>query len=63
MSATDVEVTTELGINGRPLGAINATEISTGAIAQDPQMREIARKLSRCVDNAHTATGRTSMCA
>lgn len=61
MASTDVEVYTELGADGRPLGVINTTDIATGDIVKDVQLREIASKLSRWVDNARAATGRTSM--
>lgn len=61
MGATDVEVVTELGVDGRMAAVMNTTDIATGTIAQDPQMREIAAKLSRWVDNARAANGRTSM--
>jgi hypothetical protein len=61
MGMTDVDVTTVLDTEGRPANVINTTEINTGQLAQDPQMREIASKLSRWVDNARNATGRTSM--
>ena len=61
MGATDVEVVATLGTDGRPANVINTTEIATGDIAKDPQMREIASKLSRWVDNARSASGQTSM--
>jgi hypothetical protein len=57
----EVEATSELTINGRPLGVINQTDIETGHITGDASMREVAAQLSRWVDNSRAATGRTSM--
>ena len=57
-----MESVPELEIAGRPGQVANfVPEISTDRLAADPQMREIANQLSRWVDNARAATGRTSM--
>jgi hypothetical protein len=57
-----VEVTSALSAAGRPVNYINVqTEISTSDLFEDTKMREVAAALSRWVDNARSATGRTSM--
>lgn len=58
----EVEVVSELNIAGEPARVLNyVPELSTGDLAQDPQLRELAGQLSRWVDNARGAIGRTSM--
>ena len=57
----EVEAVSQLTVNGRPLGMMNATDIPSDRIAGDASMREVASQLSRWVDNARSATGRTSM--
>lgn len=56
----EVEAVSDLGFAGRPAQVMNTTDISTGAIAADPQMREIAGQLSRWVDNTR-GSGNSSM--
>lgn len=57
----DIEVRSELGINGRPANVINMSELPTDGIMRDPSMREVAYQMSRWVDNARAANGRTGM--
>lgn len=61
--AYEVEATSELAINGRPLGIINATDglYTTPDLAATTQMRQLASQLSRWVDNARAAGRRTNM--
>jgi hypothetical protein len=56
-----IEVVSSLSVGGRPMNVINETEISTEALGSDPGMRQIAAALSRWVDNARAASGRTNM--
>lgn len=56
-----MEQTSELSANGVIGGMINITDIGTEQLAADPQMREIAGQLSRWVDNARAANGRSGM--
>lgn len=47
----DVEATSDLTLSdGRHLGLMNTTEMSSGAIAQDPSVQKLAREISRWVD-------------
>ncbi|MEO6157940.1 MAG: hypothetical protein ABIQ39_09955, partial [Ilumatobacteraceae bacterium] len=57
----EVEATSQLTINGKSLGIINGSDLSTEQITSDASMREVAAQLSRWVDNARSATGRTTM--
>jgi hypothetical protein len=58
----DIEVSSSLaGSDGRPLPYINNSDIPSAVINENADMREIANTLSRWVDNARAATGRTSM--
>jgi len=52
----DVEVAADID-----LPIINASGISTDVLVQEPEMRELARKLSDWVSNLRAASGRTSM--
>jgi hypothetical protein len=57
-----LDVNSTLSAAGRPLNYINAqTEVSVENVFADGQMREVAAALSRWVDNARSASGRTSM--
>src|SRR4051794_28226151 len=57
----EVEAVSNLGVDGRAMPVMNASDVAIGDIAADPQMRQIAAALSRWVDNARAAVGRTSM--
>lgn len=57
----EVEATSNLSLNGRPLGIINESDIPTSQLGNDPAMREIANHISRWVDNARSAGGRSTM--
>ena len=46
----EIEVMSELAIDGRPMGIINSTAVSTGEIAQSSQVRDVVREISRWVD-------------
>lgn len=61
--AMEIEVSSDITIAGRPMHFVNQTEgeISSDTIRDDPMMRELAANLSRWVDNAKAAAGRTSM--
>jgi hypothetical protein len=61
LMAFEVEAISNLSADGSVTPVMNATEIATGALAADPQMREIASSLSRWVDNARAAAHRTNM--
>jgi hypothetical protein len=57
----EVEAVSSLSSDGSITPLMNTTNIETGELAKDPQMREIASQLSRWVDNARSAAHRTSM--
>lgn len=51
----EVEVASDLSLHdGRPLGVMNTTMVSTGEIAGDPQVQKLAREISRWVDDTRT---------
>jgi hypothetical protein len=56
-----LEVNANLSVSGRPLPFLNETEFSGNDLAAAPEIRQVAAALSRWVDNARSATGRTSM--
>ena len=57
----EVEASSRLTVNGRDISFINESELPTTEIAGHASMREVAAQLSRWVDNARSAGGRTSM--
>lgn len=62
MSISDViEVTSDLQVAGRDASFINSTDIDLARVVADPQVRQVAADLSRWVNNARAASGRTSM--
>jgi hypothetical protein len=51
-----------LGPNGQPLGIMNTVSVSTGTIARDPQVRQLAQQLSSWVETARSyGSGQASM--
>jgi len=56
-----IEVSSDLQIAGIPANIYNTSGLSTAAITEAPEMRQLANQLSRWVDNARAATGRHSM--
>lgn len=57
--AFEVEVVSQIGTSG--MSVINQTEMPTQELGNNPQFREVAAHISRWVDNARAAAGRTSM--
>jgi len=54
-------VSSQLGADPAGYPIINATPLSDTTIRSDASFREIAEKLSRWVDNARNASGRSTM--
>lgn len=57
----EVEASSELSVNGSPVGFINQSGLSKEVVLADVGMREMANHLSKWVDNARAATGRNTM--
>lgn len=57
----EVEATSNLNINGRPIPVRNFTDMPDAVLYGDESMREVAQVMSRWVDNVRAAAGRTSM--
>ena len=50
--SSEIEVVADLDMAGRPAQVLNMAPVSTGDLARDPQIREIAAAMGRWVDNA-----------
>ena len=50
--SNEIEVVSDLDVNGQPGQVINMAGLSTGDIVRDPQVREIARAMGEWVDRA-----------
>lgn len=59
--STDVVATSRLEVNGMGIPFVNRSGLGDTIIRESDGMREVANKLSRWVDNARTATGKSSM--
>ena len=60
--AYEVEATSELTLpDGRPMGVMNTTSISTGEIARHPEVQRLGRELSSWVEHARSGSGRGGM--
>jgi hypothetical protein len=59
--AEPIEVVSDLPVAGRPMQMWNTTEISSAAITENAEVRQLASQLSRWVDNARAATSRSNM--
>lgn len=57
----EVEATSRLDIAGKSFPVVNRSGLTDEMVIGDPAMRQIAAQLSRWVDNARSATTRTSM--
>jgi hypothetical protein len=53
----EVEATSQLVINGRPLGVINTTNIPSHEIDNSQQMREVATELARWMEQGQSQVG------